>query len=76
MAEDSYHPTRFVQFCIQYSSVALLYYDYILTFPLELEYIWRKKFMLSTVFYFFCRYGLLANLFYLLSMANVIDKVS
>jgi len=74
MAEDSYRPTRFVQFCIQYSSVALLYYDYILTFPLELEYIWRKKFTASTVFYLFCRYGLLANLFYLLSMASVIDN--
>ncbi|EIW87454.1 hypothetical protein CONPUDRAFT_134592 [Coniophora puteana RWD-64-598 SS2] len=66
--------TQFVQFCIQYSSLALLYYDYILTFPLELQYMWRSKVKISTVFYWFCRYALLANLFYLFAIEKVVDN--
>ncbi|EIW87455.1 hypothetical protein CONPUDRAFT_79472 [Coniophora puteana RWD-64-598 SS2] len=66
--------TQFVQFCIQFSSLALLYYDYILTFPLELQYMWRKKVMVSTVLYCFCRYALLANLFYLFAIEKVVQN--
>ncbi|KAK0457820.1 uncharacterized protein EV420DRAFT_1480426 [Desarmillaria tabescens] len=41
--------THFLQFRIQYSSIALLYYDYFLTFPMEVKYIWGAKFRLSTI---------------------------
>ncbi|KAJ6599764.1 hypothetical protein DFH09DRAFT_1021200 [Mycena vulgaris] len=62
--------THFLQFRIQYSSLALLYYDFFLTFPKEVQYIWRRKFRLSTAFYICCRYALVANVLYLLAIAN------
>ncbi|GLB39446.1 hypothetical protein LshimejAT787_0606080 [Lyophyllum shimeji] len=64
--------THFLQFCIQWSSIALLYYDYALTFRMEVEYIWRQKFRFSSVLYVWCRYGLVANIIYLLTIANKI----
>ncbi|KAJ7575395.1 hypothetical protein C8J56DRAFT_1007731 [Mycena floridula] len=65
------NPTlSFLQFRIQYSSLALLYYDYALTFPSEVKHMWRGKRSLSTILYVFCRYALVANLLYLLAIAN------
>jgi len=58
--------THNVQMLIQCSSLALLYYDYILTFHDEQQYIWRSRFSLSTWLYFGCRYALVANLVYLI----------
>ena len=50
---------------------ALLYYDYILTFPSELKYIWKGGvFKVSTGLYIFYRYALLANVLYLLAISN------
>ncbi|KAF9259672.1 hypothetical protein L218DRAFT_803637, partial [Marasmius fiardii PR-910] len=67
----------YLQFEIQWSSLAFLYYDYILTFPMELKYIWGSKFRLSTVLYVWCRYAMIANVLYLLGIANRFgDKVS
>ncbi|EPQ56046.1 hypothetical protein GLOTRDRAFT_13648, partial [Gloeophyllum trabeum ATCC 11539] len=60
----------FLQFRIQYSSIALLYYDYALTFPREVKYIWGHKFRISTLLYVFCRYALVANILYLLAVAG------
>ncbi|KAG7444422.1 uncharacterized protein BT62DRAFT_952203 [Guyanagaster necrorhizus] len=62
--------THFLQFRIQYSSIALIYYDYALTFPTEVKYVWGSKFRLSTVLYIFCRYALVANVLYLLAIAK------
>ncbi|PBK65851.1 hypothetical protein ARMSODRAFT_1048974 [Armillaria solidipes] len=62
--------THFLQFRIQYSSIALLYYDYALTFPAEVKYVWGSKFRLSTVLYICCRYALIANVLYLLAIAK------
>ncbi|KAJ7732719.1 hypothetical protein DFH07DRAFT_928996 [Mycena maculata] len=62
--------THFLQFRLQYSSLALLYYDYALTFPKEVRYIWKQKFRLSTALYFGCRYALVANVLYLLAIAD------
>ncbi|KAJ8503190.1 hypothetical protein ONZ45_g11078 [Pleurotus djamor] len=62
--------THYLQFDIQWSSLALLYYDYTLTFPMEVKYIWGQSFRLSTILYIFCRYALLANVLYLLAIAN------
>ncbi|KAF6754021.1 hypothetical protein DFP72DRAFT_900205 [Ephemerocybe angulata] len=56
-------------FYIQIASLALLYYDYLLTLPLEVKYVWSKRSYLlspSTFFYFCCRYSLIANLLYTL----------
>ncbi|KAH7928119.1 hypothetical protein BV22DRAFT_231290 [Leucogyrophana mollusca] len=64
-----------VQLCMQYSSIALLYYDYTLTFPSEVKYMWRTKFRISTFLYVCCRYALLANVLYLLAIVHVVDKV-
>ncbi|KAJ7613502.1 hypothetical protein FB45DRAFT_874457 [Roridomyces roridus] len=62
--------THFLQFRLQYSSLAFLYYDYALTFPKEVKYIWGQKFRLSTALYFGCRYALIANVLYLLAIAH------
>ncbi|TCD67763.1 hypothetical protein EIP91_011949 [Steccherinum ochraceum] len=61
---------HYLQFEIQWASIALLWYDYILTFPMEVKYIWDSKFRTSTVLYIFCRYALLANVLYLLALAG------
>jgi hypothetical protein len=50
---------------------ALLYYDYLLTLPDEIEYIWKKPKKLSTAFYFCCRYYIVANLLWTLTKAKV-----
>ncbi|KAE9399229.1 hypothetical protein BT96DRAFT_820860, partial [Gymnopus androsaceus JB14] len=51
---------------------ALLYYDYALTFPEEVELIWGVKFTPSTLLYILCRYAMLANLLYALAF---LDKI-
>ncbi|KAJ3777689.1 hypothetical protein FB446DRAFT_633578, partial [Lentinula raphanica] len=54
------------QDCRSMTSVtALLYYDWALTFPDEVEYIWKAGIAFPTVLYVFCRYALLANVMYL-----------
>ncbi|KAJ6479507.1 hypothetical protein C8R47DRAFT_1137090 [Mycena vitilis] len=62
--------THFLQFRLQYSSLALLYYDFALTFPKEVQYIWKERFRLSTALYICCRYALIANVLYLLAIAH------
>ncbi|KAH6913678.1 hypothetical protein BKA70DRAFT_1526215 [Coprinopsis sp. MPI-PUGE-AT-0042] len=54
----------------QFASLAMLYYDYLLTLQDEIHYVWRARWRLSTLFYIFCRYALLANLVYYLSIAK------
>ena len=54
---------------------ALLYYDYALTFPSELKYVWQRNILqLSTVVYALCRYALLANVLFLLAIANLLGS--
>jgi Family of unknown function (DUF6533) len=55
---------------LPFSLAAFLYYDYILTLPDEVEYVWRSRWRLSTFFYILCRYALAANLIYYLSIAK------
>ncbi|KIL63831.1 hypothetical protein M378DRAFT_164018 [Amanita muscaria Koide BX008] len=64
--------TSQIQLYIQSSSLALLYYDYALTFPDEKAYIWGSRFSLSTFLYIWCRYALVANSIFLLAFLNVI----
>ncbi|KAJ7741821.1 hypothetical protein B0H16DRAFT_1028056 [Mycena metata] len=66
--------THFLQFRLQYSSIALVYYDFALTFPKEVMYIWREKFRLSTALYIGCRYALIANVLYLLAIAKTLGS--
>ncbi|KAF9013364.1 hypothetical protein BDQ17DRAFT_1321216 [Cyathus striatus] len=66
-------PSNFLRFSITYSSIVLLYYDYILTFPKEVKYIWGGKLRISTLLlYIGCRYALVANVLYLFSIADEI----
>ncbi|KAJ3517097.1 hypothetical protein NLJ89_g718 [Agrocybe chaxingu] len=60
----------FIRFCIQYSSVAVLYYDYTLTWTREVQHFWLRKFSLSTALYIACRYGMVANVIYTLALAE------
>lgn len=65
---------------MQYDSspprTVMLYYDYILTFPDELRYIWREGSLMrfSTLLYICCRYALLVNLIYLLVFAGALKE--
>ncbi|KAJ2928672.1 hypothetical protein H1R20_g8404, partial [Candolleomyces eurysporus] len=59
-----------IQFCIQYSSLALIYYDYFLTLEREILYVWKRPFHLLTIMYFLCRYALVANVVYLAGLIN------
>jgi len=69
---SEYDPTQFIQFCFQYSTIALLYYDYFLTFPMEVKYIWQStsRGWFLIFLYFCCRYALVANVLYLLAVTS------
>jgi hypothetical protein len=49
---------------------AFIYYDFALTLPKEVQYIWNERFRLSTALYIGCRYALVANILYLLAIAG------
>ncbi|THU97779.1 hypothetical protein K435DRAFT_838458 [Dendrothele bispora CBS 962.96] len=72
MADPTKH---YVQYDITWASIALLYYDYALTFAMEVKYIWgRPKVLTSgTVLYVLCRYALVANVLYLLGMSDKLE---
>ena len=50
--------------------VALLWYDYAVTWTREVQYFWTKRFTLSTALYVLCRYGMVANILYTLALAD------
>ena len=50
--------------------IALLWYDYALTWTREVQYFWTKRFTLSTLLYALCRYGMVANVLYTLAIAD------
>ncbi|THU84561.1 hypothetical protein K435DRAFT_822655 [Dendrothele bispora CBS 962.96] len=62
--------THYLQFDIQWSSIALIFYDYALTLPMEVKYMWGAKYQNSVVLYIFCRYALLANVLYVLAISG------
>ncbi|KAF8156564.1 hypothetical protein B0H34DRAFT_709679 [Crassisporium funariophilum] len=72
------HPkaVRFIRFSIQYSSIALLYYDYALTWPREVKYFWNKKPTASTALYIACRYAMVANVLYTFALAEKLPTMS
>ncbi|KAF5341641.1 hypothetical protein D9611_002080 [Ephemerocybe angulata] len=69
------HPnySQFVQFCVQYASVTLIYYDWVLTFEREVKYIWRRPASIAMVLVVFCRYSLVANVVFALGL---VDKLN
>lgn len=68
------HPSEFVQFCVEYSTIALLYYDYNLTLIDEISLIWNKQYVrrFTTVLYILCRYALVSNVIYVLTLGDVV----
>ncbi|KAJ7186139.1 hypothetical protein C8R46DRAFT_1062577 [Mycena filopes] len=61
---------HFLQFRLQYASLALIYYDFALTLPKEVRYVWEERFRLSTALYIGCRYALVANILFLLAISG------
>jgi hypothetical protein len=53
-----------------YLLVALLWYDYALTWTREVKYFWKRPFTLSTAMYILCRYGMVSNVLYALALAQ------
>ncbi|TFK97307.1 hypothetical protein BDV98DRAFT_514051, partial [Pterulicium gracile] len=53
---------------------AVIWYDYFLTFPAEVEYIWKKRWRLSTILYLCCRHQMLGNVLYMLGLAKVLTQ--
>ncbi|KAJ3967645.1 hypothetical protein EV361DRAFT_929529 [Lentinula raphanica] len=66
--------THYLQYDVTWASIALLYYDWALTFPDEVEYIWKAGITFPTILYVFCRYALLANVMYLLEISNLLGS--
>ncbi|KAJ3506921.1 hypothetical protein NLJ89_g6593 [Agrocybe chaxingu] len=54
---------------------ALLYYDYAITWPREVQYIWMRKFSFATALYFACRYGMVSNVIYALALTEKIPMM-
>ncbi|TFK35414.1 hypothetical protein BDQ12DRAFT_688103 [Crucibulum laeve] len=65
----------FLSLCIQHSSLALVYYDYTLTFAREVKYIWQKKIKLMTLLYVFCRCSAVANVIYTVAITSSLDTL-
>jgi hypothetical protein len=51
-------------------TMALLWYDYTLTWTHEVQYFWTKRFTLSTALYIPGRYGMVTNVLYTLALAD------
>ncbi|KAJ3986299.1 hypothetical protein F5890DRAFT_1407695, partial [Lentinula detonsa] len=64
----------YLQYDVTWVSIVLLYYDWLLTFPEEVEYVWKARLSKSTVYYVFCRYALVANVLYLLEISNILGS--
>ncbi|KAF9522172.1 hypothetical protein CPB83DRAFT_899848 [Crepidotus variabilis] len=59
-----------LRYNVQFASIALLYYDYTLTWTREVKHFWLRKPTLSSVLYLFCRYGMLANVIYTIAVTG------
>ncbi|KAJ2928709.1 hypothetical protein H1R20_g8392, partial [Candolleomyces eurysporus] len=59
-----------VELNFQYCSLTVLFYDYLLTLRDEIEYVWKQKWRNSTCLYVLCRYALVANVLYVLSVSQ------
>ncbi|KIK60479.1 hypothetical protein GYMLUDRAFT_73924 [Collybiopsis luxurians FD-317 M1] len=66
--------TNYLQFEIQYASIVLIWYDWILMLPMEVKYIWGAKIRISTIIYILSHYALLANVLYLLAISKVLKQ--
>ncbi|KAJ3876792.1 hypothetical protein F5051DRAFT_410420, partial [Lentinula edodes] len=66
--------TNYLEFEMQYASIALIWYDWVLMFPMEVKYIWGSRIRVSTIVYILCHYALLANVLYLLAISRMLDQ--
>jgi hypothetical protein len=63
--------------CLQLAHFNLkvfLYYDYALTLSSEIKYIWLGKLRPTTFLYMGCRFALIGNMVFLLTLFNILDK--
>ncbi|KDR76497.1 hypothetical protein GALMADRAFT_120673 [Galerina marginata CBS 339.88] len=67
---------RLIRFSIEYSSIALLFYDYALTWTREVTYFWGQKFKVSTALYIACRYAMVSNILYALASNDKFSTTS
>jgi len=67
--EDAVRLKR-LEYTIQFCSLAILYFDYLLTLKDEIAYIWFSRWRVSTILYFFCRYSLVANVVYVFAISE------
>ncbi|TFK23988.1 hypothetical protein FA15DRAFT_756834 [Coprinopsis marcescibilis] len=65
-----------LEYTVQFCSLALLYFDYLLTLGDEVKYIWMEKWRKPTILYFMCRYSLVANLLYFLSISEEVTGLN
>ncbi|TEB33537.1 hypothetical protein FA13DRAFT_1789954 [Coprinellus micaceus] len=65
--------SQYVQFLVQYASITLIYYDFILTFEREVKYIWRRPRSWAMLLVVCCRYSLIANVVFALGLVNKLD---
>ncbi|TFK18048.1 hypothetical protein FA15DRAFT_549779, partial [Coprinopsis marcescibilis] len=57
------------------SYLALIYYDYFLTLPQEVEQVWQAPWTPSTFFYVLCRYSLASSVLEVFSISEEINVV-
>lgn len=62
--------SQYVQFLVQYASITLIYYDFVLTFEREVKYIWRRPRSWAMFLVVCCRYSLVANVIFALGLVN------
>ncbi|KAG2018447.1 hypothetical protein CC2G_007876 [Coprinopsis cinerea AmutBmut pab1-1] len=61
---------QFLEMSLQCSSLALIYYDYLITLNREIRYVWQRPFAPMTIAFAFCRYSLVANISFLVGLFN------
>ncbi|KAJ3839436.1 hypothetical protein F5878DRAFT_616502 [Lentinula raphanica] len=64
--------TDFLQYEIQFASIVLIWYDWVLMLPMEVKYIWGSRIRVYTIVYILCHYALLANVLFLFAISQML----
>ncbi|KAJ3760238.1 hypothetical protein EV360DRAFT_81378 [Lentinula raphanica] len=62
----------FLQYEIQFASIMLIWYDWVLMLPMEVKYIWGSRIRVYTIVYILCHYALLANVLFLFAISQML----
>ncbi|KAJ3777706.1 hypothetical protein FB446DRAFT_784034 [Lentinula raphanica] len=62
----------FLQYEIQFASIVLIWYDWVLMLPMEVKYIWGSRIRVYTIVYILCHYALLANVLFLFAISQML----